>query len=185
MKWVALLPVLGIITVLAVSGCTSPVFGGPEAGIYVFKAVVCDAETCVNENSNGFYESTEFMLEISNEVCTGGCAGEGLNNFVTNFQKNLVKDNLKISEKRVVALSPESEPWKRGENGMYSIAIENPGYYDKNFSIYIFLENLGGALEGKSVGAYSDITQKWLSYNSTLFVGSGNIEFADVEIHPA
>lgn len=184
MKWIALLPVLGIITVLAVSGCTNPVFGGAEAGIYVFKAVVCDAETCVDENSDGFYESTEFMLEISNEVCTGGCAGEGLNNFVTNYQKNLVKDTLKISEKRVVALSPESEPWKKGETGAYSVAIENPGYYDKNFSINIYLENLGGALEGKSVDDYNKITEKWLRYNSTMFVGSGNIEFVDVGIHP-
>lgn len=176
-----------MLAVIVVSGCTTSHFSpaGIESGIYVFKAVVCDSGECIDENSEGFYESTLFILEIGDEVCQTGCSGEGLNHVVTNYQKQDVKDNIKISESRVVALSPYSGAWKKGEKGMYSVAIENNMYDNKDFSVNICLDNLGGALEGRSLEEYSSKVNSWLTYNTTIFVGSGNIEFVDVEVRPS
>ncbi|MBI4020319.1 MAG: hypothetical protein HY367_03220 [Candidatus Aenigmarchaeota archaeon] len=101
---------------------------------------------------------------------------------------NLLKD---LSEGGKVGIAaPAVTEWKRGETGSFAIGLRNDDpANDRRFYISIYLEGVGGELQGADVNSLRPVVNGWLSYTAASqglseLVPAGEAETSDVVIKP-
>ncbi len=108
-----------------------------------------------------------------------------LTHSVTDVARQELLDRIAQSDSRVGIAAPDVTQWNRGETGSYAVGVKNINSdRDVRFTMNVYLEEIGGALAGKSVAAYSSPVRKWLTFSDTVFVESSGSATSDVVIQP-
>jgi len=108
-----------------------------------------------------------------------------LTHSITDVARQELLDRIAQSDARVGIAAPDVTQWQRGETGSYAVGVRNVrSDLDVRFSMDVYLEELGGALAGKSINAYATAVRKWLTFSSEVFVAKSSSETADIVIKP-
>jgi hypothetical protein len=104
---------------------------------------------------------------------------------VTDVARQQLLETIAQSDRRVDIAAPDVTKWKRGETGSYAVGVRNVhSDQDKAFSMNVYLEEIGGALAGKSASAYASSVEKWLTFSKDIFVSKSSSETSDIIIKP-
>jgi hypothetical protein len=108
-----------------------------------------------------------------------------LTHSVTDVARTELLDRIAKSDARVGIAAPDVTAWNRGETGSYAVGVRNiRSDVDKTFSMNVYLEEIGGALDPSQISYYRNNVKNWLTFSKKVFVAKSSSATSDIVIKP-